>query len=203
MFRVDLIPFEGLLDNAEKSCVRASLRGWTEEEHLVPWLLNSWLSCVVTLGADRLPDSKKLNEDWIDDRQTPWARLQKEWFWVDRRMTEGVWKLWWLRYSMTCVGPGRRKQWGWSGGCQEEGRKANWQRKRYKVCLPDVWIPWGASAIKQHADSLLLLSDENNTSLWTTPTSAHAFHMQGNRLFKGSTLQVRGNDQGVLIVQIT
>lgn len=37
--------------------------------------------------------------------------------------------------------------------------------KRYKPCLPDVRIPRGASAVKQHADALLVLSDENNTSL--------------------------------------
>lgn len=108
---------------------------------------------------------------------TLWARHQDEWFWVNGRMTEWVEScgdsdIVWLER-----GRGRRKSWGWSGGCQEEGRKSNWQRKRYKPCLPDVRAPWGASAVKHHADSLLVVSDENNTSLRTTPTSASALHM--------------------------
>lgn len=85
-------------------------------------------------------------------------------FGVDRGMTEWV---------ESCGDSNRVGHvWGqeegksvWGGGCQEEGRKTNCQRKRYKRCLPDVGIPWGARAVKQHADSLLVLSDENNTSL--------------------------------------
>lgn len=63
------------------------------------------------------------------------SRHQIECFWLDRRMTE---------WAQSCVvsetvwllrGRGQRKRRERSKGRQEDRRKMNWQRKRYKSCL--------------------------------------------------------------------
>lgn len=133
------------------------------------------------------------------------ARRRPNIFWGERRKIESSVHsdtVWLMR------GWGKRKLWEKSGGRHKEGRKTNWQRKRYKSCLTDVGLPWGASAVKQHADSFLVLSDENSTLPWTTPTSTSALHMQDQWkqihcefiMSRNSLWEKRGNDPGVLNV---
>lgn len=61
------------------------------------------------------------------------------------------------------------------------GEESYLTEEEIEVLLPDVGIPRRASAVKQHADSLLVPSDENNTSRERPPHRPDALHVAARR----------------------